>query len=349
MPPGAALALVAAGTVVALLVTVLPSPGEVFSANSTIGISAQVDRLAMTVATVLTWALAAWLSGVLLVVIGARITRGSRRAELIITRSARVLLPRAFRGVVVTALGVGSLSAMAGCAPATVAAAETAVATAGANQLATGPDSADATGSAAPLTMVLDWPMDAPEPDVSQPAAASPAATSVDDTPVASSAAESFPAESFPAESFPAESFPAESFPAVPAEAPSSPGAAGATHMTPAPTAPTVVTEGGPAEPAPPAEAAVGPAATPRPVPSTTSPVTPPTSTGADAHAVTVVPGDSLWSIAAAHLPADAGNAHIAAEWPRWYDANRALIGADPDRIEPGWQLSVPSDRQDAQ
>ncbi|MEO5833426.1 MAG: LysM peptidoglycan-binding domain-containing protein [Nakamurella sp.] len=341
MPPGAALALVAAGTVVALLVTVLPSPGEVFSANSTIGISGQVDRLAMTVATVLTWALAAWLSGVLLVVIGARITRGSRRAELIITRSARVLLPRAFRGVVVTALGVGSLSAMAGCAPATVAAAETAVATAGAEQLVTGPDSADATGSTVPLTMVLDWPMDAPEPDVSQPAAASPAATSVDDTPVASSAAESFPAESFPA----------ESFPAVPAEAPSSPGAAGATHMTPAPTAPTVVTEGGPAEPAPPAEAAVGPAATPRPVPSTTSPVTPPTSTDADADAdaVTVVPGDSLWSIAAAHLPADAGNAHIAAEWPRWYDANRALIGADPDRIEPGWQLSVPSDRQDAQ
>ncbi|UNX55829.1 LysM peptidoglycan-binding domain-containing protein [Georgenia sp. TF02-10] len=56
----------------------------------------------------------------------------------------------------------------------------------------------------------------------------------------------------------------------------------------------------------------------------------------------TVVPGDSLWRIAAAHLPPGADDAAIAAEWPRWYAANRAVIGPDPDLIHPGQQLQAP-------
>lgn len=80
---------------------------------------------------------------------------------------------------------------------------------------------------------------------------------------------------------------------------------------------------------------------------------------------VRVRAGDSLWAIAAAHLPApelttqhsgaervpDRNPAHrlppprhaeIAAAWPRWFDVNRARIGDDPDLISPGTRLVVP-------
>jgi hypothetical protein len=57
---------------------------------------------------------------------------------------------------------------------------------------------------------------------------------------------------------------------------------------------------------------------------------------------VTVHTGDSLWSIAAAHLGPDATAAQIARQWPRWYAENRGVIGADPTLIRPGQQLRPP-------
>jgi hypothetical protein len=45
--------------------------------------------------------------------------------------------------------------------------------------------------------------------------------------------------------------------------------------------------------------------------------------------AVVVAPGDTLWGIG--------GRA-----WPRWYAANRATIGRDPDLILPGQRLAPP-------
>ena len=60
---------------------------------------------------------------------------------------------------------------------------------------------------------------------------------------------------------------------------------------------------------------------------------------------VTVRRGDTLWSIARRHLGPDASDAEIAREWPRWYAANRAVIGDDPDRILAGQQLVPPADR----
>jgi hypothetical protein len=60
------------------------------------------------------------------------------------------------------------------------------------------------------------------------------------------------------------------------------------------------------------------------------------------ASTVRVVPGDSLWRIAAAHLPGRASNRAVAAAWPRWYAANRQVIGADPDHITPGQVLVAP-------
>lgn len=65
----------------------------------------------------------------------------------------------------------------------------------------------------------------------------------------------------------------------------------------------------------------------------------------ADGHHV-VRPGDSLWEIAAAHLGDRATPAEIAAEWPRWYQTNRAVIGADPDLIHPGQALLAPTEGQ---
>ena len=58
---------------------------------------------------------------------------------------------------------------------------------------------------------------------------------------------------------------------------------------------------------------------------------------------VTVVRGDSLWVIAARHLGPQATRRQVAREWPRWYAANRAVIGANPNLILVGQVLTVPS------
>ena len=57
---------------------------------------------------------------------------------------------------------------------------------------------------------------------------------------------------------------------------------------------------------------------------------------------VVVQRGDTLWGLVAAHLGPDALDAEVAAAWPRWYAANRAVIGADPDLLLPGQVLQVP-------
>lgn len=63
---------------------------------------------------------------------------------------------------------------------------------------------------------------------------------------------------------------------------------------------------------------------------------------GAMAHH-TIRPGETLWGIAAAHLPGGArGEATIARHWRRIYDTNRDALGSDPDLIHPGVTLSLP-------
>jgi nucleoid-associated protein YgaU len=57
---------------------------------------------------------------------------------------------------------------------------------------------------------------------------------------------------------------------------------------------------------------------------------------------VSVRAGDTLWEIAAAHLPAGSDDAAVAAAWPRWYEANRDVIGPDPGLIHPGQVLTAP-------
>lgn len=58
---------------------------------------------------------------------------------------------------------------------------------------------------------------------------------------------------------------------------------------------------------------------------------------------VVVLRGDSLWTIAQRHLPPGATDAQIAADWPRWYSANRSVVGADPNLLLPGQRLVPPA------
>lgn len=61
---------------------------------------------------------------------------------------------------------------------------------------------------------------------------------------------------------------------------------------------------------------------------------------------VIVRPGDSLWRVAAAHLASGATEARVAAAWPRWYAANRAEIGPNPDHLTPGQVLHAPAEQE---
>jgi hypothetical protein len=58
---------------------------------------------------------------------------------------------------------------------------------------------------------------------------------------------------------------------------------------------------------------------------------------------VVVARGDTLWGLARADLGRAATEAHVVEHWPRWYTANRATIGPDPDLIRPGQVLRPPS------
>ncbi|MCV2394137.1 LysM peptidoglycan-binding domain-containing protein [Actinotalea sp. M2MS4P-6] len=82
-----------------------------------------------------------------------------------------------------------------------------------------------------------------------------------------------------------------------------------------------------------PATSDAGPAASAASAGSATSP-------GADT--VVVRHGDSLWALAAAHLPGAPTDAEVARAWPAWYAANREVIGSDPDLLLPGQVLVVP-------
>jgi hypothetical protein len=69
----------------------------------------------------------------------------------------------------------------------------------------------------------------------------------------------------------------------------------------------------------------------------------PPAARDRDAPAEQVVRrGDSLWSIAARHLGHGASDGEIAQAWPAWFEANRTVIGNDPDLLRPGQLLRAP-------
>ncbi|MDQ2740445.1 MAG: LysM peptidoglycan-binding domain-containing protein [Actinomycetota bacterium] len=68
-----------------------------------------------------------------------------------------------------------------------------------------------------------------------------------------------------------------------------------------------------------------------------------PSGTGVRGGEVVVLRSDSLWSIAARHLPGDASDAEIDRTWHQWYSANSAVLGSDPNLIFPGQILLAPT------
>lgn len=71
-----------------------------------------------------------------------------------------------------------------------------------------------------------------------------------------------------------------------------------------------------------------------------------PTAVSTPGHHV-VRSGESLWTIAGEALPPDATAAQVATSSAAWYQANRPVIGADPDLIHPG-QMLAPPESEDA-
>ncbi len=72
----------------------------------------------------------------------------------------------------------------------------------------------------------------------------------------------------------------------------------------------------------------------------------PPRAPSAAANQYVVRRGDTLWDIAARHLGPRVSASAIAREWPRWYAANRDVIGPDPFLIRPGQALRPPPARE---
>ena len=64
---------------------------------------------------------------------------------------------------------------------------------------------------------------------------------------------------------------------------------------------------------------------------------------GPDVEEVVVRRGDTLWDISARHLGPQATAQDVAESWPRWYAANRDVIGEDPHLIRPGQRLVAPT------
>ncbi|MFZ5851010.1 MAG: LysM peptidoglycan-binding domain-containing protein [Actinomycetota bacterium] len=98
------------------------------------------------------------------------------------------------------------------------------------------------------------------------------------------------------------------------------------------------------------ADTAAGWVPAPPPTPTVPRPATPALLTptprplpAAEPTEVVVRRGDSLWHLAAHHLGPGATVEQIAREWPRWWQANRDVIGDDPDLLRVGLRLQVPA------
>ncbi|MBC7680022.1 MAG: hypothetical protein H7233_13705 [Pseudorhodobacter sp.] len=108
-------------------------------------------------------------------------------------------------------------------------------------------------------------------------------------------------------------------------------------RSTPTPSAVTTAPAGPAATAAAPAQPSpTAPPAPARPVP--TSSAVPAAIPGQ----VVVRPGDCLWAPSDRALGGHPAPARIAAAWPAWWQANRAVIGDDPNLLRPGTHLTPP-------
>jgi nucleoid-associated protein YgaU len=96
------------------------------------------------------------------------------------------------------------------------------------------------------------------------------------------------------------------------------------------------------------APSSLPPTSVPASPPTVSTPTTPTTPPAPSAPSIplrasrhTVVPGDTLWDLAAAASPPGASPAVVTALWQQWYASNRATIGANPSLLLPGELLSL--------
>lgn len=299
----------AAGALLSTAAAALAGPA-LTAARSALAPGAGVDDMVGAVAVGVGTLAAGWLAlgAVLLAVAGG--IRAVGRASRALDAAARTVAPRALRQLLTAGVIAGVGLGVAG--PATAQ---------------TPPDlgwqvTEDVTPPAEPVADVAGPADTPPAPEVSWPS--SPGVGGGSSAPSPADGSDPTPSHETPARA-------ASASPEAVADEtplPTTPGA-GAPGRAAATTAAGAPTTSAPAAPAP---AVPPPAAPARAAAPAASP------------AVTVATGDTLWDIAAAHLPAGAGVAEIAAAWPRWYEANRDVIGADPDLLVPGQQLVAPAE-----
>ena len=111
------------------------------------------------------------------------------------------------------------------------------------------------------------------------------------------------------------------------------------------PAAPAAVPAAAPAAASPTSASAAAPRDAPAPASSgrdLVAPAQPAPARSVSPDRVRVAPGDTLWDLSRAALPAGATDREVAQAWPDWWSANRAVIGDDPDLLHPGQALRAP-------
>jgi LysM domain len=307
-------------------------------------IGSAVEAAVLVVAGVVVWALLLWVAVVWLAAIAGSLPGpAGRKGRAVLRRIA----PAAAGRIVAAAVGVSLLAGTSACAVPSMSAASSAVsstvqsATESAGQTVSGDattipvPSGGGTGMATPTaldestlpTVSIDWPApdsqvaplthaapaNAPStrtastpPTLTPPSEASPIAPTADPT--------SAPVLSEPDSAAPDQ----DSVPPQPDTAPEA-GGISAPEFDPQSAVPTTESPA----------IAGGPSALP--------------SSEGPAARVEVRPGDTLWSIARHHLSPDASDAEIDTAWHAWYSANAAVIGTDPDLIQPGQLFTPPT------
>lgn len=282
-----------------------PRPGAAFEQLKDLASADDPFAPLIGVVSLVAWAAALWLAVSVLVTLAGECPGWTGRIGRALSRR---IVPATVRRTLQLSLG---LTVAVGALGATTASATAPPVTAPPVTAATSSAAAPSAGSPSapgPLAASLDWPTTGAVPSTSlrdEPREDAPSAAAATPPPSATPSAT----------------------PSV-APAPSALASVGTPTSTLAP-APAPTDASGPEPP-------TAPAVPDRPSPATSTSAT----------SVRVEAGDSLWSISRAHLEsggASATPADIAGAWPQWWEANRQLVGDDPDLLLPGTQLTPPT------
>jgi hypothetical protein len=323
-----------AGLVV--LTTAVPGPTSWASASfgdqpaASFGGAAQ-EALLLT-AGVIVWTLLAWGVAVgCIAALGHLPGTTGRVSRAVLDRVA----PAAAGRLVAATLGVSLLAGTTACAAPVMAGSDpTTAAAAASSAAASSTDPAASVEASDGPSIDIDWPLTTAAEPAQTPAAPPPASSTATGPPDTTTSPPATPTD-WP------DSAPTGAVAPTPAVTPDQAGTD--QPSDPAPTAPVSQTPPSTSEGQ--ADSAAGDAD----LPGDTDPPGETDPPGADEPhakapaAVIVLPGDTLWSIAAATLPASSTTSEIDSAWRAWYLTNERVIGNDPDVIRPGQSLLPPT------